>query len=103
MAKKYSKDVKIELRERRVKHKSIEDETVLENYWVTAPDSSGVKHNIGYCETGTNNRFAPIAQAGFPPELFPVVEMQIAQIKASWINESAARTSSVAKDPGKDG
>lgn len=100
MAKKYRKDVKVELREFRVPHKSIVDETVLLQYHVTATAADGTKENIGYCETGPSCKLAPLAQAQFPPELYPAVEKQIAEIKATWLEST--RTDSLSEDPRKD-
>lgn len=98
---KYNRDCKIELRPFEVEHKFIADTKVLLQYHVTAIASSGEKVNIGYTTTDAkDSKFAPIVQAQFPIELFPVVEKQIAEIKASY---DIKRASAVPEASGKAG
>ena len=90
---KYTKDCKIELRPFEVPHKWIADQMVLLQYHVTATTYGGEKVNIGYTTTDPKDaKFAPIVQAQFPQELFPCVEKQIAEIKASY--DTARKTES---------
>lgn len=81
---KFSKDCKIELRPFEVDHKTIADQKVLLQYHVTAILSSHEKVNIGYTSTQPGGDFAPLVEPQFPVELYPVVQKQIAEIKASY-------------------